>query len=176
MQMRVLEKPVFQIQKTRTFLCGNWALVFAKSHSALSILPLEAIVNFPNCPLCFKRQITLSAVLSSRSRSHLFATVDIAKMYCVLILDENHGVTNQHNDEKLASNGGVEVGLDSWWAMRRSLTARRKLWLTKLTLLKRRYWVLPVICKHKVREREREKEVLKLERKQNVKKCVCGGK
>ena len=94
-------------------MCGSWARAFAKSHSALSILLWEATVNFPNCPLCFKRQITLSVVFSSRIRSHLFATVGTAKMNCVLILDENHGVTNQHNDEKAASNGGAEVGLDS---------------------------------------------------------------
>ena len=87
---------------------------FAKSHNTLSILPLEATMNFPNCPLCFKRQITLSAVLNSRtSRSHLSATVGTAKMNCVLILDENHGITDQHNNEKAASNGGAEVGLDS---------------------------------------------------------------
>ena len=92
----------------------GWTQAFAKSHNALSILPLEATVNFPNCPLCFKRQITLSAVLGSRIRSHLSATVGIAKMNCVLILDENHGVTDQHKDEKAASNGGAEVGLDSW--------------------------------------------------------------
>ena len=55
----------------------------------------------------------LSAVLSYRTRSHLSATVGTAKMNCVLILDENHGITNQHNDEKATSNGGAEVGLDS---------------------------------------------------------------
>ena len=65
-------------------------------------------MNFPNCPLCFKRKITLSVVLSSRTRSHLSATVDTAEMNSVLILDENRGVTNQHNDEKAASNGGAE--------------------------------------------------------------------
>ena len=113
MQIRVLEKPIFQIQKTCTFLCGSEARAFAKSYNTLSILPLEATVNFPNCPLCFKRQIMLSAVLSSRTKSHLSATVDTAKMNYILILDENHGVTNQHNDEKVASNGGAEVGLDS---------------------------------------------------------------
>ena len=86
---------------------------FAKSHNTLSILLLEATVNFLNCPLCIKRQITLFAVLGFRTRSHLSATVDIAKMNCILILDENHGVTDQYNDEKAASNGGVEVGLDS---------------------------------------------------------------
>ena len=58
--------------------------------------------------------VVRSAILSSRTRSHLSATVGTAKMNCVLILDENHGVTNQHNDEKAASNGGAEVGLDSW--------------------------------------------------------------
>ena len=36
----------------------------------------------------------LFAVLSSKIRSHLSATVDTAKMNCVLILDENHGVTD----------------------------------------------------------------------------------
>ena len=113
MQIRVLEKPIFQIQNTCTFLCCSKARAFAKSHNVLSILPLEATMNFPNCPLCFKRQIMLSAVLSSRTRSHLSATVDTAKMNYILILDENHGVTNQHNDEKAASNGGAEVGLDS---------------------------------------------------------------
>ena len=113
MQTRILEKPIFQIQKTRKILCGSWARAFAKSHSALSILLWEATVNFPNCLLCFTRQITLSVVLSFRTRSHLSTIVDTAKMNCVLILDENHGVTDQHNDEKVASNGGVEVGLDS---------------------------------------------------------------
>ena len=70
-------------------------------------------VFFPNCPLCFKRQITLSIVLSSKTRFDLFATVDTPKMNCLSILDENHGVTDQHNDEKAASNGGAEMGLDS---------------------------------------------------------------
>ena len=83
------------------------------SYNALSILLLEATVNFPNCLLCFTRQITLSVVLSFRTRSHLSTIVDTAKMNCVLILDENHGVIDQHNDEKIASNGGAEVGLDS---------------------------------------------------------------
>ena len=55
----------------------------------------------------------LFAILSSRARSHLSATVDTTKMNCILILDENHGVTDQHNDEKAASNVGDEVGLDS---------------------------------------------------------------
>ena len=146
MQKRVLEKPIFQIQKTRIFLCESWAWTFAKSHSALSILQLEVTENFPNCPLCFKRQITLFVVLSSRTRSHLSTTVDTTKMNCVLILDKNHGVTDQHNNEKAASNGGAKVGLDSWWAMRGRLIARRKLWLTKITLLKCGHWVLPVIC------------------------------
>ena len=65
-------------------------------------------MNFPNCPLCFKRKITLSVVLSSRTRSHLSATVDTAKMNYILILDENHGVIDQYNNEKAASNGGAE--------------------------------------------------------------------
>ena len=108
------KRPFSKYKRLALFLCGNWARAFAKSHSALSILPLEATMNFSNCPLCFKRQITLSAVLSSRtSRSRLSATVGTAKMNCVLILDENHGITNQHNDEKATSNGGAEVGLDS---------------------------------------------------------------
>ena len=34
MQTHVLEKPVFQIQKTRTFLCGSWARAFAKKKSS----------------------------------------------------------------------------------------------------------------------------------------------
>ena len=34
-------------------------------------------------------------------------------MNCLSILDKNHGVTDQHNDEKAASNGGAEMGLDS---------------------------------------------------------------
>ena len=80
MQIRVLEKPIFQIQNTCTFLCCSKARAFAKSHNALSILPLEATMNFSNCPLCFKRQITLSAVFSSRTRSHLSATMDTAKI------------------------------------------------------------------------------------------------
>ena len=113
MQMRILEKPIFQVQKTCTFLCGSQARVFAKSHNTLSILPLEAIMNFPNWPLCFKRKITLSIVLSSRTRSHLSATVDTAKMNYILILDENHGVIDQYNNEKAASNGGAKAGLDS---------------------------------------------------------------
>ena len=84
-----------------------------KSHSALSILLLEATVNFSNCPLCFKRQITLSAIPSSRIRSHLSAIVDTVEVNCILILDENRGVTDQHNNEKAVSNGGAEVGFDS---------------------------------------------------------------
>ena len=55
----------------------------------------------------------LSIVLSSKTRSDLFATVDTPKMNCLSILDKNHGVTDQHNDEKAASNGGAEMGLDS---------------------------------------------------------------
>ena len=55
----------------------------------------------------------LSTVLNSRTRSHLSATVDTTKMNCILILDENHGVTDQHNDEKAVSNVGAEVGLNS---------------------------------------------------------------
>jgi len=39
--------------------------------------------------------------------------VGTAKMNCVLILDENHRITDQHKDEKAASNGGAKVGLDS---------------------------------------------------------------
>ena len=31
----------------------------------------------------------------------------------VLILDENHGVTDQHNGQKVASKSGAKVGLDS---------------------------------------------------------------
>ena len=36
----------------------------------------------------------LFAILNSRTRSHLSVIVGIAKMNCVLILDENHGVTD----------------------------------------------------------------------------------
>ena len=55
----------------------------------------------------------LSVVVSSRTRSHLFATVDTAEVNWVLIFYENRGVTDQHNDQKATSNGGVEMGLDS---------------------------------------------------------------
>ena len=132
---------------------GSWVRAFAKSHHALLILSLEAIFNFPSCPLCFKRQITLSAIHSLRTRSHLSAAVDIVEVNWVLILDENPGVIDQHNDQKAASNGGAKVDIDSWWAMKWSFTARRKLWLTKVTLLKCGYWV-----KHAIWERERERE------------------
>ena len=113
MQTCVLEKLIFQIQKPRKILCSSWARAFAKSYSALSILQLEVTVNFPKCALCFKRQIMLFAIPSSKTRSHLSTIVDITEVNWVLILDENCGVTNQHNDEKAASNGGAEVGLDS---------------------------------------------------------------
>ena len=70
-------------------------------------------MNFLNCPLCFKKQITLLAVPSFRTRSHHSTIVDTTEVNWVLILNENHGVTDQHNDQKAASNGGAEVGLDS---------------------------------------------------------------
>lgn len=96
MQMCILEKLIFQMQKTHTLLWGNWIRAFVKSHCALLILLLEATVNFPNCPLCFKRHIMLSAVLSPITRSHLSATMDNVEVNWILILDENCGVTDQH--------------------------------------------------------------------------------
>ena len=55
----------------------------------------------------------LSTVLNFRTRSHLSVIVGTIKMNCVLILDENHGVIDQYNNEKAASNGGAKAGLDS---------------------------------------------------------------
>ena len=113
MQMRVLENPFSKYKKFALFCAAVGHELLQKTTARYQYLPFEATVNFPNYPLRFKRQITLSAVLSSRTRSHLSATVGTIKMNCVLILDENHGVINQHNDEKAASNGGAKVGLDS---------------------------------------------------------------
>ena len=39
--------------------------------------------------------------------------VGITEVNWVLILDENHGVTDQHNSQKVASKSGARVGLDS---------------------------------------------------------------
>ena len=39
--------------------------------------------------------------------------VGTTKVNWVLILDENHGVTNQHNGQKVVSKRGAKVGLDS---------------------------------------------------------------
>ena len=39
--------------------------------------------------------------------------VGTTKVNCVLILDENHGVTDQHNGQKVVSKRGAKVGLDS---------------------------------------------------------------
>ena len=39
--------------------------------------------------------------------------MDIVEVNGVLILAENHGVIDQHNDQKAASNGGAKVDLDS---------------------------------------------------------------
>ena len=39
--------------------------------------------------------------------------VGTTKVNWVLILDENHGVTDQHNGQKVASKSGAKVSLDS---------------------------------------------------------------
>ena len=39
--------------------------------------------------------------------------VGTTKVNWVLILDENHGVTDQHNSQKVVSKRGAKVGLDS---------------------------------------------------------------
>jgi len=43
----------------------------------------------------------------------IFVTDGAPSPLWVLILDENHGVTNQHNGQKVVSKRGAKVGLDS---------------------------------------------------------------
>ena len=46
----------------------------------------------------------------SPSPLHVAGTIEVN---WVLILDENHGVTDQHNGQKVVSKRGAKVGLDS---------------------------------------------------------------
>ena len=55
MQMRVLEKPIFQIQKTCTFLCGSWARVFCKKPQHVINITVGSYCEFPKLPTMFQK-------------------------------------------------------------------------------------------------------------------------
>ena len=54
-----------------------------------------------------------TAIFVTNGAPSLLHVVGTTKVNWVLILDENHGVTNQHNGQKVASKSGAKVGLDS---------------------------------------------------------------
>ena len=55
----------------------------------------------------------LHIVFVTNGASSPLHVVGTTEVNWVLILDENHGVTDQHNSQKVASKSGARVGLDS---------------------------------------------------------------
>ena len=55
----------------------------------------------------------LHIVFVTNGASSPLHVVGTTEVNWVLILDENHGVTDQHNGQKVVSKRGAKVGLDS---------------------------------------------------------------